>query len=422
MQLPCTWRVSAHPSHSSSSSSSSSTTTTTTTNPQHQICRPQNNLLQQVQEHSDPEEEEVPSLGEAPACSQAHSACVHPSPADLQAPSAGHYPPASSSLSRRSFSGQPAARPYHRWQHPLLVLLSVCPVTIRRRSLHCSLPWLQTELLACLFVCLFPCSFVCLLACLGVMERTSSHQSSESVHSNLEAELWIPDGEMRNQQRNPPAINPQEEQTNKQTHFYFKACRLKLRFMFRSVRPRELQLLLLIRLLLLQDLEAPQRRRRRQETTQLPNQSSKLVAAGSSCSSSLSWIYDQYNHKEKASINKQSVATAAWSHLQILSLPLLQANPQIKCKISWPLSSRLRNCNKSTNKQTNNSNNSNNNDNNEREICFWGDYKLWCCTCQECNSQLVESRAFVFFPNLLDNQHPLRLFLSIPVFSLPDTT
>jgi hypothetical protein len=78
-----------------------------------------------------------------------------------------------------------------------LVLLSVCPVTIRRRSLHCSPPWLQTELLACLFVCLFPCSFVCLfvwrlvclLACVGVMERTSSHQSSESVHSNLEAEL-----------------------------------------------------------------------------------------------------------------------------------------------------------------------------------------------------------------------------------------
>jgi hypothetical protein len=61
------------------------------------------------------------------------------------------------------------------------------------------------------------------------MERTSSHQSSESVHSNLEAELWIPDGEIRNQQRNPPPINPQEEQTNKQTHFCFKACRLKLR-------------------------------------------------------------------------------------------------------------------------------------------------------------------------------------------------
>ncbi len=235
MQLPCTWRVSAHPSHSSSSSSSSPSSTTTTTNPQHQICRPQNNLLQQVQEHSGPEEEEeVPSLGEAPACSQAHSACVHPSPADLQAPSARHYPPASSSssLSRRSLSGQPAARPYHRWQHPLLVLLSVCPVTIRRRSLHCSPPWLQTELLACLFVCLFVWWFVCLLACLlacvGVMERTSSHQSSESVQSNLEAELWIPDGEMRNQQRNSPAINPQEEQTNKRTHFYFKACRLKL--------------------------------------------------------------------------------------------------------------------------------------------------------------------------------------------------
>jgi len=197
-------------------------------------------LLQQVQEHSGPEEEEeIPSLGEAPACSQAHSACVHPSPADLQAPSAGHYSPPSSSLSRRSFSEQPAARPYHRWQHPLLVLLSVCPVTIRRRSLHCSPPWLQTELLACLFVCLFPCSFVCLfvwwlvcllaclLACVGVMERTSSHQSSESVRSNLEAELWIPDGEMRNQQRNPPAINPQEEQTNKQTHFLLQSLSTK---------------------------------------------------------------------------------------------------------------------------------------------------------------------------------------------------
>lgn len=182
----------------------------------------------------------LPIPAEAPACSQAHSACVHPSPADLQAPSAGHYPPASSSsssLSRRSFSEQPATRPDHRWQHPLLVLLSVCPVIIRRRSLHCSPPWLQTELLECLFVWLFPCSFVCLfvwwlvclLACVGVMERTSSHQSSESVHSNLEAELWIPDGEMRNQQRNPPAINPQEEQTNKRTHFDFKACRLKLR-------------------------------------------------------------------------------------------------------------------------------------------------------------------------------------------------
>lgn len=28
---------------------------------------------------------------------------------------------------------------------------------------------------------------------------------------------------------------------------------------------------------------------------------------------------------------------------------------------------------------------------------FLGDYKLWCCTCQDCNSQLVQSRAFVFF-------------------------
>jgi len=84
-------------------------------------------------------------------------------------------------------------------------------------------------LFACFVARLFACLFGGLLACVGVLERTSSHQSSESVHSNLEAELWIPDGEMRNQQRNPPAINPQEEQTNKQTHFYFKACRLKLR-------------------------------------------------------------------------------------------------------------------------------------------------------------------------------------------------
>jgi hypothetical protein len=93
----------------------------------------------------------------------------------------------------------------------------------------CVLVCLLVSLLVCLLVCLVACLFACLLACVGVMERTSSHQSSESVRSNLEAELWIPDGEMRNQQRNPPAINPQEEQTNKQTHFYFKACRLKLR-------------------------------------------------------------------------------------------------------------------------------------------------------------------------------------------------
>ncbi len=164
----------------------------------------------------------------------------------------------------------------------------------------------------------------------------------------------------------------------------------------RPVRPRKLQLLLLIRLLLLQDLKARWRRRRRrrrrgQEPTQLPNQSSKLVATGSSCSISLSWIYDQHTHKEKASINKQSVATAAWSHLQILSLPLLQANPQSKCKISWPLSSRLRNCNKSPNKQQQQQRQER-----ERNL-FLGDYKLWCCTCQECNSQLVQSRVFVFF-------------------------
>ncbi len=188
--------------------------------------------------------------------------------------------------------------------------------------------------------------------------------------------------------------------------------------MFRPVGPRKLRLLLLIRLLLLQDLKAPQRRRR-QEPTQLPNQSSKLIAAGSSRSSPLSWIYDQYTHKEKASINKQSVATAAWSNLQILSLPLLQANPQIKCKISWPLSSRLRNCNKSTNKQQKQQQQQQ--QQRERNLCL-GDYKLWCCTCQDCNLQLVESRAFVFFPNLLDNQHPLRLSLSISVFSLPVTT
>ncbi len=199
--------------------------------------------------------------------------------------------------------------------------------------------------------------------------------------------------------------------------------------MFRPVRPRTLQLLLLIRLPLLQDLKARRRRRRRrrQEPTQLPNQSSKLVAVGSSCSSSLSWIYDQYTQKEKASINKQSVATAAWSHLQILSLPLLQANPQIKCKISWPLSSRLRNCNKitkqQTNKQTNKQQQQQQRQRQQRERkLFLGDNKLWCCTCQDCNSQLVQSRDFCFFPNLLDNQHPLRLSLSISVFFLPDTT
>jgi hypothetical protein len=91
----------------------------------------------------------------------------------------------------------------------------------------CVLVCLLVSLLVCLLVCLVACLFACLLACVGVMERTSSHQSSESVRSNLEAELWIPDGEMRNQQRNPPAINPQEEQTNKQTHFLLQSLSTK---------------------------------------------------------------------------------------------------------------------------------------------------------------------------------------------------
>ncbi len=204
-------------------------------------------MLQQVQEHSGPEEEEVPSLGEAPACSQAHSACVHPSPADLQAPSAGHYSPASasassasSSLSRRSFSEQPAARPYHRWQHPLLVLLSVCPVTIRRRSLHCSPPWLQTELLACLFVCLFPCSFVCLfvwwlvclLACLLAWVLWNG-----LLHTNLQNPFVVilkpsfgspMERCVINKETRQPSIHKKNKPTSKRT-FYFKACRLKLR-------------------------------------------------------------------------------------------------------------------------------------------------------------------------------------------------